>query len=373
MYARCGTVTCLHCGGVVKRDTVDEIVDTLLAHPAGTRTYALFPIVRAEIKLEALQAASDETSEPPKPIKKPTKAASKKKPVNIAAATLTDSLKERLLELRRRGFNRLFQAGNIVEFSTPESLLELDFSQPIFVLADRLSLSQETRKPNRRRHRNRLPRIRRDPLPALHTNPSKSCASPRPLSAPLATRAYREPEPRLFSFNKSVRRLPTLPGASGTPSTSTQGSSFPTVRSPSTTAPSTPGPQTKYRPHHGEMKRAAHAANIPTDIPWYDLTPAQQRFIEDGAGSYPGIRGFFAGARPEKNTSCMSASFFRSIAVTPPAQTAAATRLRAEARAVLLQGKNICEVSALTITEAVAFFDSLTPLALADGDRRQGP
>ncbi len=26
LYARCGTVTCLHCGGIVKRDTVDEIV-----------------------------------------------------------------------------------------------------------------------------------------------------------------------------------------------------------------------------------------------------------------------------------------------------------------------------------------------------------
>ena len=26
LYARCGTVTCLHCGGVVRHDTVDEIV-----------------------------------------------------------------------------------------------------------------------------------------------------------------------------------------------------------------------------------------------------------------------------------------------------------------------------------------------------------
>src|SRR6201986_3803393 len=27
LYARCGTVTCLHCGGIVKHDTVDEIVE----------------------------------------------------------------------------------------------------------------------------------------------------------------------------------------------------------------------------------------------------------------------------------------------------------------------------------------------------------
>src|SRR5689334_9194834 len=56
LYARCGTVTCLHCGGIVKTDTVDEIVATLFGLPEGTRLYALFPIVRAEVKLEPMQA-----------------------------------------------------------------------------------------------------------------------------------------------------------------------------------------------------------------------------------------------------------------------------------------------------------------------------
>ena len=43
LYARCGTVTCLHCGGVVNHDTVDEIVTTLLALAEGTRTLCAFP------------------------------------------------------------------------------------------------------------------------------------------------------------------------------------------------------------------------------------------------------------------------------------------------------------------------------------------
>ncbi len=60
LFARCGTVTCLHCGGVVKRDTVDEIVTALLALPESTRAYALFPIVRAEVRLEPMQAATTE-------------------------------------------------------------------------------------------------------------------------------------------------------------------------------------------------------------------------------------------------------------------------------------------------------------------------
>jgi excinuclease ABC subunit A len=71
LYARCGTVTCLHCGGVVRHDTVDEIIAAMLALPESTRAYALFPITRAEIKFEPLQPSTVEAaSEPPKPAKK---------------------------------------------------------------------------------------------------------------------------------------------------------------------------------------------------------------------------------------------------------------------------------------------------------------
>src|SRR5208282_5543643 len=69
LYARCGTVTCLHCGGIVRHDTVDEIVTTLLALPESTRAYALFPIVRAEINLEPLQPTTTEA--PPEPAPRP--------------------------------------------------------------------------------------------------------------------------------------------------------------------------------------------------------------------------------------------------------------------------------------------------------------
>lgn len=77
LFARCGTVTCLHCGGIVKRDTVDEIATSVISLGEGTRLYALFPIVRAEIKIEPMQ----EFALPPeetKPAKK--KAATRKAP-----------------------------------------------------------------------------------------------------------------------------------------------------------------------------------------------------------------------------------------------------------------------------------------------------
>src|SRR6201985_2226484 len=88
LYARCGTVTCLHCGGIVKHDTVDEIVTALFALPEGTRTYALFPIVRAEVKLEPMQMPTvEEQADAPKPAKR----AAKKSAKSVKAGVVTSS------------------------------------------------------------------------------------------------------------------------------------------------------------------------------------------------------------------------------------------------------------------------------------------
>src|ERR1039458_10165324 len=58
---------------------------------------------------------------------------------------LTEALKTRLFDLRKAGFNRLYQAGDVFEFSTPESLLDINFELPVFVLVDRLVVSAEAR------------------------------------------------------------------------------------------------------------------------------------------------------------------------------------------------------------------------------------
>ncbi len=53
----------------------------------------------------------------------------------------TQALRDHLFDLRKKGFNRLFQNGRTFEFSTPESLLDIDFAQPLFVLVDRIAIS----------------------------------------------------------------------------------------------------------------------------------------------------------------------------------------------------------------------------------------
>jgi excinuclease ABC subunit A len=368
LYARCGTVTCLHCGGTVKHDTVDEIVAALFALPEGTRSYALFPIVRAEVKLEPMQMPTvEEEADAAKPAKRTAAKKSAKTTKQTAASNfdLTDSLKDRLGELRRRGYNRLYQDGKIVEFSTPESLLELDFAKSIFVLIDRIAISPDVRA-----------RIvdaietgyRESGEVQFHLLPREGEPQPKPLRFSAAFecttchRAYREPEPRLFSFNNPYGACPRCQGFGNTIDFDPN-LIIPDKSKSLADGAIAPWCTTKYRPHHGEMLRAAKAANIPTNVPWYDLAPYQQRFIEEGDGTWPGIQGFFRALERKKYKLHVRVflSKYRGYALCPDCR---GQRLRAEARAVLIApqngpAQNICETSALTIADAQTFFDNL--------------
>ncbi len=403
LYARCGAVTCLHCGGIVRHDTVDEIVAALLALPASTRAYALFPILRAEVRLEPLQPSTTEIPEEnpaPKPTKKAARKSASKKSVQSVPSvlSLSDTLKDRLAELRRRGYNRLYQQidnqpGRIVEFSTPESLLSLDFAQPIFVLIDRLAISPAIRsrivdaietgyRESGEVQFHIIPRETEpikhegvilsvggaaaaveEPVLSLSKEPAVALAQPQHMRFSAAFecsschRAYREPEPRLFSFNNPYGACPRCQGFGNTIDFD------PNLILPDrsrTLAQGAIAPWTtpKYRPFHGEMVRFARSAAIPTDVPWYDLDPPQQELLWNGSGAFPGIRGFFAALERKKYKLHVRVflSKYRGYALCPDCH---GQRLRAEARAVLINNKNICEVTSLTITAAQAFFDNL--------------
>ena len=104
LFARVGQTFCPTCGTRVRRDTVDEVAARLLELPEGSRWYAIF-------------ACGEHGS--------------------------TQALRDHLFELRKKGFNRLFQGGRLFEFSTPESLLDIDFSKPLFMLVDRLAIGPD--------------------------------------------------------------------------------------------------------------------------------------------------------------------------------------------------------------------------------------
>ena len=139
LFARVGRTYCANCGREVKKDTVDEVADVILALEPGTRMQVLFPLQRSGTGTDEASAKSKAKGAGSK------SPASREKSEKGGAPALTDALKTRLFDLRKAGFNRLYQSGEVFEFSTPESLLDLDFSEPVFVLADRLVASPEGR------------------------------------------------------------------------------------------------------------------------------------------------------------------------------------------------------------------------------------
>src|SRR5579864_5496398 len=142
LFARVGRTYCARCGREVMKDTVDEVADAILALDPGTRLQVLFPLQRPETE------TADKTEQSAKTQKAKSKSSpsrEKREKGGAPALALTDALRTRLFDLRKSGFNRLYQAGEVYEFSTPESLLNINFEQPVFVLVDRLVVSAEGR------------------------------------------------------------------------------------------------------------------------------------------------------------------------------------------------------------------------------------
>ena len=111
----------------------------------------------------------------------------------------------------------------------------------------------------------------------------------------------------------------------------------------------------KYRPVFADMKRFAKQNDIPLDVPWVELGAAQQELIQDGDGKFLGIRGFFQYLERKKYKLHIRVflSRYRGYSTCPECR---GTRLRLEARQVKIDGKNICEVCAMTVEDAAKFF-----------------
>ena len=128
LYARVGRTFCWQCGQEIKKDLPDDVVQLLLSLPEGTRLYLLFPFATYRKHLELKSAAPKEKRR-------------RKQPSPEREIT-----RQVLLDLRKHGFNRLYQNQQIVELSDAEALLSLNFSEELFVLADRLVIQADIRQ-----------------------------------------------------------------------------------------------------------------------------------------------------------------------------------------------------------------------------------
>jgi excinuclease ABC subunit A len=342
LFARCGQTFCIKCGAEVRRDNPDEIATRILSLTPGRRFYVL----------HQFQFAAPAVSTGPKRPGKKT-----------VSAPPPELLRQALLDLQKRGFNRLYQAGKIHEFSSPETLLDVDFSKPVYVLVDRLAVNPESRARlvdsieicYREGQGEAILEFVADgagnAAERLTFNERFECKKDGTL--------YQEPEPRLFSFNNPYGACPRCQGFGNTidfdlnlvvpdPSKSLDDGAI------------EPWTKPRYRVLFQDVKKWARGRGIPTTVPWRQLAAEQRRLILEGdpENDYEGVKGFFTWLERKKYKLHVRVflSRFRGYATCPDC---GGTRLRAEARAVRVAAKAITEVCKLTVKEARAFFSTL--------------
>jgi excinuclease ABC subunit A len=342
LFARIGHTFCLRCGEEVRRDTLDEIAARVLALPAGHRFYVLY-----ELKLTPEAATNAPQATRPR------------KPVRVTQ----EAVRESLISLRKRGFNRLYQAGRVFEFSAPEELLDVNFTHPVYVVVDRLVLGPEIRS--------RL----MDSVEMCYREGGGEAILEFVSDAPGATperlvfnerfeckkcgATYQEPEPRLFSFNSPYGACPRCQGFGNTIDFDID-RVIPDKSKSLADGAIHPWTKPRYRQLALDMRRFARAKGIPTEVPFRELTAAQRDAITEGdrKEKYDGVQGFFAMLERKKYKLHVRVflSRYRGYATCLDCR---GTRLRAEARAVRIGGRSITEVCQMTVKEARPFFESL--------------
>jgi excinuclease ABC subunit A len=315
LFARAGRTYCPNDGTRIQKDTVDQVADAMLAQPEGTRWYALFPVTT------------------------PAKSGD-------AAA-----LRDHLFELRKRGFNRLFQDGRMFEFSTPESLLDIDFAKPLFILADRIVIRRDLHQ----RIVDTVEICYREtgevffeqagvPEPQrLYFNERFACKQCGYVAA--------MPEPTLFSFNSPIGACPKCQGFGNTidfdmdlivpdPTLSLEQGAV------------DPWTKPQYCWYYDESLKPRARGKVRLDVPWAELKQSEREFVRKH------IKLFFEEVERKKYKVHVRVfmSRYRAYTECPDCRGA---RLRPEALLVRLGDCNIAQVASMNIAQARAFFDAL--------------
>jgi excinuclease ABC subunit A len=351
LFARVGRTYCATCGREVKKDTVDEVANAILALEPDTRLQVLFPLQRSAAEQENKSGRSTKASKSPSSRKEREKGG--------APMALTEALKTRLFDLRKAGFNRLYQAGNVFEFSTPESLLDINFDQPVFILVDRLTVSPGARS----RVVDAIETAYRESgevifeIPEQDDQPARQLRFAQRFECKHCSLRYEEPEPRLFSFNNPYGACPKCQGFGNTIDFDLD-LVVPDKTKTLAEGAIEPWTKPKYRPLFTDLKRYAKQAGVPLDMAWDDLQEEHRNLILNGEGKFLGVRGFFAHLERKKYKLHVRVflSRYRGYSLCSACN---GSRLRLEARQVKINGRNLCEICSLTVEDALKFFSAL--------------
>jgi excinuclease ABC subunit A len=359
LYARVGTTYCRVCGRVVQHDSPESAAqETITTLAEGTRFYVLFP-AEAGMRVESGEEGAKRNGAGTR---------GKRRAETSKRVTDRQQITAHIMSLMQRGFTRLYSRGETIELRTPDDYTREDF-EDVYVMVDRLVARPDIRE--------RLVDSLETCFQEGHGAALIETVEPEPKRMRFSERfeckydgtVYAQPEPRLFSFNNPFGACPTCQGFGNiigldldlvipNPSlTLNEGAIEPWTK-----------PQHEWA--RTELRRFCKSEGISLDVPWTELSRADQRAVIEGKGKWSGVRGFFAWLETKKYKLHVRVflSKYRGYTLCPDC---GGGRLRQEARDVKVGGRTLPEVCALSIKEAATFFDSLelSPEQSAIADR----
>jgi len=322
LFARVGVTVCRQCGSIVRKDTVDQIADTVMQWPQDTRFYVMYPLPKGQ-------------------------------PQDQLAALLTD--------LKRRGFNRIFQNGQVFDYSRPESLLDVDFSKTAYVLVDRLKIAPDIRQ--RVIDSVEICFRENNGEVILHvldwrgagengaTGHEQQFRFTESFECKKCGIHYEDPEPKLFSFNSPFGACPRCQGFGNTIDLDLD-LVIPDKSKLLSDGAIEPWTKPRYRAYFNEFKKAARSRGLRLEVGFRDLNAEDRAFV------LIAVREFFDYLETKKYKLHVRVflSRYRGYTVCPECE---GSRLRPEARDIFIDGTNIANVCRMTIQGSHEFFANL--------------
>ncbi|HEX9949617.1 MAG TPA: excinuclease ABC subunit UvrA, partial [Thermodesulfobacteriota bacterium] len=194
---------------------------------------------------------------------------------------------------------------------------------------------------------------------AIHREAGETLLFNTRLHCPYCDISYRDPNPNLFSFNSPIGACQTCRGFGRVIDVDLD------LVVPDKSKSIGQGAIKPWagiaRQEFADLRAFCRRRRIPLDRPFRELKQAHQQAIFDGDEKFYGVRGFFRWLETKRYKLHVRVflSRYRSYITCPACQ---GTRLKEEALLWRIKGKNIAEVSALSIKQAQTFYHALTTL-----------
>ena len=335
LYARAGTPYCPNCGEPVKPQSIDEIVNNIMALGEGTKIQILAPVVRG--KKGEFQSVFE--------------------------------------ELRQEGFVRVKVDDEIYNLDEDEIELSKTKKHTIQVVVDRIVVKDSAQ--SRIADSAQIALKKADGIMVVDVIGDKEIIFSEKLACPKCNLSFEELAPRIFSFNNPYGACERCSGL---------GADF--VIDPNLVVPDRkksladgaiyPWSKTSTTYYDDVLKSVCSHYGINMNTPFEDLTETEQQIIlyggDDlvkfrvmrfGTHSYETKYHRFTGVIPflEKRYNESNADYWREeiekYMVTTPCPACHGARLKPFPLAVKIMGKNIYEFTLMPIDEAIDFVSDL--------------